>query len=704
MRKAFQIFIDVDKIFWGNDVYRWWFYAAIIIILLFERRKMIKISLAWYSVAFLIGLFMPLSNWIMSIIEPAWQYRARLYSMLPIPYALALGSILLMDKLCGNFGKDPEKGDTDKSKWSSVAKFIMVGGISVLIILGGTNVYQQDWMKPAQNLEKVPPAVLELKEKLGDEKDICVAVPESLSIYIRQAAPEFYTPYGRTMDVLGMELSQLYPDPKKAMIQAGTESCDYIVVYSNEINAENFRSNGYEPYDSIEGYLVYKVEGVPFHKRTYNEKRQTISVMYLDENGNPMLNSKGYAGIAYEYDKVGNRIKEIYLDSDGRRKTLDSGYAAIARTYTAFAKKVASIKYLDENDAPVLYRGRYETRNTYNADKLLETESYYDQNGAPMIRSTVLYASRKIQYDQQGRIIGEQFFGTDGEPVISSSGYAAYTRELDAQGRVIKEIYYGTDGLPMPVAEEYAQIKWVCNEAGQRINETYWDKDGNPVTLSEGYHGVNWEYDEAGNIISETYLDTEGKETPVGAGYTQVRREFDNNKNKIRESYFAYGKPFVVKQGYTTLVREYNESRKIIREAYLDESGNPVKNTSGYASYRREYESHGWISRISYYDEEGKLTLIKSGYAIIERSYDLDGNVTEERYLDPDENPVNSRKGYAIVRRTWNENRQLLTEKYYDTEDKLTNNSSGVAALERSYDGENLIKEIRYDTEGNVLD
>lgn len=451
MRELIQGFIDVDNVFWGDDVYRWWFYIAILLILFFEKRRTTKITLAWYSIVFLICLFSPISNTIMMMIETRWQYRARLYSMLPIPYVLALGSILLMDRMCGFHHGELNETETKGTGWMPAFKLVMVAGVCILIVIGGTDVYHQDWMRPAGNVAKVPSAVVEIKEKLRDQRDITVAVPDTLSSYIRQVAPEFYTPYGRYVNEFGAELSQANPDPSSIMTKAGDESCNYIVVYDNEENVNNFRNNGYEPYGQVSGYLIYKVEGVPFTQKTYNEKRQLIRIMYLDAEGYPDITNRRYAGLAYEYDGAGNHSKVIYLDIDGNRKNIKQGIAAVAYTYTFFSHQIASCIYLDENDNPLFADGRYETRYQYNSKRLLEEETYYDQYGKPMARMDALYAKKKIIYDGHNCVIGEEYYDLDGKLINNSQGYA--------------------------------RACWEYDEDGTRVNQTFRDEQGNQIEI-----------------------------------------------------------------------------------------------------------------------------------------------------------------------------------------------------------------------------
>ena len=442
----------VNGIFWGDDVFHWWYYISVTIILILEKRKMVKRVYGFYPICFLLALFNPITYKIIQKLELGWPYFARLYSMLPLPVVLAVGIILLTEIICSIsrknlFHKSAETTiEPQEARWAPVVKLNMTVGICLLIVMGGTDVYQQDWMQPALNLEKIPNAVIEINEKLVGQEEICIAVPESLSSYIRQYAPSLYTPYGRFVNALGSALSKENPDPTYVMEEAGARSCNYIVIYDNQTNIEIFSNLGYEPYDRVAGYLIYSVEGVSYTKKMHNEKHQVLSEMYMDANDVPIVNKQGYAGKAYEYDNLGNRKKEIFLGYDGNRITLSQGYAAIEREYTRYSDKVQSIKYLDINDHPVMINGCYETRFSYNSARKPEREAYFDECGLPMNRVDLLYASKTIEYDKDGYVVSEHYYDISGKPKLSTQGFASYTSTLSENKTIIAEKYFDENG------------------------------------------------------------------------------------------------------------------------------------------------------------------------------------------------------------------------------------------------------------------
>jgi len=53
------------------------------------------------------------------------------------------------------------------------------------------------------------------------------------------------------------------------------------------------------------------------------------------------------------------------------------------------------------------------------------------------------------QYDERGNDIEEDYFDTDGQPILCKKGYAKITWKYDARNNVIGHTYFGLNGLPI---------------------------------------------------------------------------------------------------------------------------------------------------------------------------------------------------------------------------------------------------------------
>ena len=312
--------------FWGESIYYVWFFIAAALIVLLGKSPVVKRVFGIYPIVFLLAV--TYSSVAYSLVQKyttgIWQYYARLFSMIPLSVILGLGSVLLIDAICSIRLKKKDvhhkrKDAPDQfSHWRAALKLLLTGGCCCTMIFGGISVYEQNWIQPAQNLEKVPADAIEICKILHRDEGVTIAVPGELPRYIRQIDASFYMPYSRYVNDLGNELSQTNPDPDYVMTEAGKEGCDYIVVFNNIENLSRFQLYAWEPYAVQGDYLIYEVKDVPRTVNTYNSDRQLSRQRKLDENDESVTAAFGYDSIGYEYDQRGDVQSECYYDETGK--------------------------------------------------------------------------------------------------------------------------------------------------------------------------------------------------------------------------------------------------------------------------------------------------------------------------------------------------------------------------------------------------
>ena len=417
MAEIWQYVQIADTTFWGTNIYHVWFYVAIVSIILFERSPVIKRVIGLYPIFFILALYSPIAYWlIQTYTSGIWQYFARLYSMIPLPVIIGLGTVEFIDFLCnrGKIGIESlEEQQIGVNKKGAALKLILTGGCCALMVFGGTFVYEQDWMKPAQNRNKVPEDAKAICQILHQDEGVTIAVPDSLSSYIRQIDASFITPYGRYVNDLGWNLSQEHPDPVYIMETAGKQACDYIVVYNNEENISRFLANGWSPYKYQGNYLIYTVEKVYQVKKRYNKARQLIEVKTLDEEGKPTQNKNGYYGIKYKYDNAGNRSKETYLDQNDEPMILSGGYSSVEYDYDSISKHVMAKRYFDSKDQPLNYNGYFEIKYSYDDSGKEIKKCFYDDKGN-LVLTRLGYAIIEYEYNETGKLMGEKYYDNQG--------------------------------------------------------------------------------------------------------------------------------------------------------------------------------------------------------------------------------------------------------------------------------------------------
>lgn len=718
MTKLIDYFRHLNEINWGTGPYQWLFYAGIILVLIFEKKKIARIIFAWLPLVFLITIFNPFFNKMIRIVFPIPDpYYVRLFSFIPVTYGIGIGMMQILIKMRG---------------W---LKTVCLAGLSIVIAVTCSNVYQALDMKPAVNPEKVPAGVMEIIATIrkDNRKDISVAVPDPLNVSIRQVDAGLITPYGRDdilSDKLLHELSQAVPDVRFVMAEAGKKSVDYIVVHRNDECRKAFREQEYEPWAETTDYLIYAVANVPIIKRELNDLHQIVSETNLDENGNPQKNTQGYTTTTYEYDSWGYTTQVKYLDENKNPYLLSDGYCAIKYSYRFPSGLLETLGFFNQEDKPIMMNGCFETRYRYDLNKNLEKESYFDFDGHPMNRTDVFYASKEMEYNKNGKITREKYYDANGKPVLSAAGFAMYTREYDDKNQLVAERYFDVDGQAMKLSDGCAGFTRAYDEKGNLISisyldengnrtarnngyaevrreydkskrltaESFWDKEGNPCVLAAGYHAYTREYNDAGNIIAETYLNEKREQTPLKTGYSRIERKWNDAKKMTEERYLIFNEPFQFPDGLSIIRREYDENGNILADSYYDAEENLIRRTIGYSSFHREYDDFNRLIKESYFDENGNPTCNTSGYAAFTRDLDSHGWILRESYLDEQGDPASLSVGYSSVIREYNPYGSVIREIYLDKDNNPVQRDTGYAEFRRDYDKyKRLVSESYWD-------
>lgn len=328
MSKAWDYLSEVIFTHWGGGLFQWYFYLGILLVLILERRREVRIVLGWVPLLFLLMVYNPLFGKVLSIVIDQKQgaYLSRLFTFIPLFYVIAHGAVLLLSRL-----KDGNK-------------FVCVCLLGAVIVFSGDSIYHQYWMRPAVNPEKAQRDALETVEILRDRgKNLCVAAPQEVAVYLRQLDATLLTPYGRYVKNLGRALGEEETDPVQVMTWAGKQAVDVIVVWDREQVRSAFAGMGWDPFAQTTNCLLYQVSGVPRWVRTVDEKRRITSKTTLDAEGHPVVNDKGYATIRYEYNDAGMLIRQSYYDESGQpmKKT---------------GKKYASQEFVDDGQEKILVR------------------------------------------------------------------------------------------------------------------------------------------------------------------------------------------------------------------------------------------------------------------------------------------------------------------------------------------------------------
>ena len=295
-------------------------------------------------------------------------------------------------------------------------------------------------------------------------------------------------------------------------------------------------------------------------------------------------------------------------------------------------------------------------------------------------------------YDSRLRKVRDEYYGTDGEPILRKGGWFACDYSYDRHDNVVSIRYYDREGQPTMVSGGYAEQRREYDARDRIIREEYLDRDGALVVCKLGYAANEREYDGAGNATVQRYYGTDGQPMLIRGGYAEVRREFDRKGQVVREQYFGVnGEPIAVPEGYWGLERSYDAAGNVTMRRYVGADGAPILLDEGYAEVRRVYDGQHQVVREAYFDALGAPVLVDGGYASNEREYDDAGNITVQRYYGLDGSPVITDAGYARIDMEYDELGRVVRKSYFGADGEPI-------AMKRGQCGE----VIGYDEAGNV--
>ena len=299
-------------------------------------------------------------------------------------------------------------------------------------------------------------------------------------------------------------------------------------------------------------------------------------LLLIHQPTTPMLRSSQLTKKVTEEEKC---KKTVFYDDKGKIAfASDVGYAMM--TLTGTEKGILEKHYNTSGESiPFKSQEYYCVLRRYDEHGNNTETIYLDQHEEP-VTNTYGYAKSIRTFSDDGHILTEQYYDTQGDNVCSSVFGYLKTNEYD-DGVLIRQTYLDAEKQPMITGLGYASISYMyyppeSTQAGKVEREYYYDNSGEPISLSLGQYGVHKEYDDNGLVSVFTYLD-------------------------------ANGDPVMTTKGYTTIIREYQANNSIASEKYYDDEGDPVRLAEG--QYGKKIDN----GIVSYLNSDGeKLFSIKN--------------------------------------------------------------------------------------------
>ena len=491
----------------------------------------------------------------------------------------------------------------------------------------------------------------------------------------------------------GKPIRETYYD---ASGEIGPNAAGVIIVETDYDEAGRIVELRY--YDKTGAPMILESLGASIEQREYDEYGNVCRTSLLGGDRVPVMGAKGWSSAAYVFDEAKHRISESYYGADGALVLIEGGYARVTRAYDAFGN-VASESYYDQTGMPAdNARGVATVNRVFEATgKTAVYEEYRDGAGDLRIDATSGCAAVSRVLDENGRVVFERYFGTDGNGIVNGKKkYAAVERRYDAAGRVLMESYFAADGTPMMVSGKQTLVR-AYDDAGNVILERQYDAEGRIVTTAQGYGAIRRVYDERKRVVEERYFDEKGAPARCKSGYAAVLMTYAEGTKPISKAFFDTDGSRMEIGGYHLVLYAYDEKGNILTESYFDRNGKRALCDKGYAIIRNTYDENYKLADTTYYDAGTRPIVIGKGYASIDTVRDERGNVLVEKYYDAEGRLKTQSNGYAIIVKTYNENNKVLSQEYRDAQNKLVKaKNTGYARIEYDYDEAGNKTEERY--------
>lgn len=465
-----------------------------------------------------------------------------------------------------------------------------------------------------------------------------------------------------------------------------------------------------------------------------------IELTYHDEAERLTMTRFGFAIRRYEIDgglPVGWRL----FDQDGEPTTSIWGYHRMVHTEVnglvtstrMFAIDGEAVVGRWSRDWPFALEelgsqfiaGVHGVHHEYD-DAGRETRQWFTNTAGELVVNRELgYATRTHAYDERGNLIEQNFFATDGAPMLGPQQFATLRLRYNDRGIMTETAVFGIDGAPSLGIRGYHRMKAKVNAAGMTEEQRYLDAAGLPVTridegcavlkmgwkrrdqvwgkcfgpdgeparvIPHGVHEVIWERDATGRETALVAKGGLGRPDRHWGGFHRREYDYDKHGNITETRYFdAQGEPANNREGFAKLVQTWDGSGNLIAESTFHPDGNPVspRGRPGF-QIERAYDALGRVlsERVLDVDSQPVGGLAQTFFA-----YDALGNEIERRFALGDGAPADEALGYSRIGMTYDEYGQPLRLAWFDADNQPVSNEEGCT-----------VQVIRYDEVGVEVD
>ena len=297
--------IEIAKLVNLPNAYMTLFFISVVVLIVLDRKKTsLNKAVLFPTVGVLLCIVNPVLIGILDKLVGMSARYVRIYWLLPVVIVMAASAVK-----AGDLAADREKA------WG------IYGIIGLLVILSGTCLLTRDNFEQSDNLYKLPQEAIDICSMLPeDTRSIRLAVPPSLSSYIRQYDGNIKLLHGRKKEEARKEVYDLMNQEKQDIPYITKYSrvynCDYIVLEMNKEWTGEVSCWGYRKIGETGNYALYKDiwnddEGM--EEKGFNENGGITDgeIYVLQADRSLMIYNRSW-------EKEWILVQEITLDCDGR--------------------------------------------------------------------------------------------------------------------------------------------------------------------------------------------------------------------------------------------------------------------------------------------------------------------------------------------------------------------------------------------------
>lgn len=454
--------------------------------------------------------------------------------------------------------------------------------------------------------------------------------------------------------------------------------------YATDMAFVSFQENQYVsrqvyPISSINAYGIPNRMKIDRYAFNMDEEGKLFRRMYMS-GVNYAINEEGIAGEEYIYDSQG-RITSIYFLNRKEERTVNqNGVSGLKLTYGKNGAVSCAAYYGLEDEL------------TYGPDA---------------------FAYMEMKEDGKERVT--EYYGIDGNLVISEMGYAICRERYNDKMQVEYRAYYGTEQEPAFCEDKFHAVSFAYNEFGDPTVTEYFNGDGERILCKDGYAVLKLNYDPCGNVLQEDYYGSDNQPLVMDNQAFRIKRKFDDKGYLREEAYYGVsGEEIFSKEGYFCKKNEIDAKGRLVSASFYGIKEEAVYCSEGYHKAVFGYDDRDNMSLVEVYGTKGQLIPFSGFWAKQELSYNGGGNVENVTYYNQFDKLVNVPGNYARIENKYDDRGLLESTSYYNADGKLSAdrsmNASGVQSGERffakvvfAYDeGGNPEKTEYYDEEGNL--